>query len=358
MEFKKEIRIGLHCKWTFKCDTCHREFCLENEEADTDVLNNAGTWAALTSGTGVSQSENMLGTLDVPAMNRKTFSKNESFVEKVEKKNLFPAAGKEGRLLAEEKGNVDSDGVPFTTVIVDGGWSKWSYGHNYNASGLVSERTLIYMYINIHYCKLYKKSNVDSDGVPFTTVIVDGGWSKWSYGHNYNASGLAVIIGELTGKLLFLGVRNKHCFLRVLQNWDNNRPSTTMEQDIIVEGFRNIEQMHGLRYKHFVGDLDSTADNTLAVDARKLLKSSIPHLTAVARGAIRHCGCVGEQVSDLVRDLENGPYHVFGQHERCRSYFCNKEEENGTLESIKKSGLLEEVSSLVQRLAAKAPRFI
>ncbi|KAJ8889093.1 hypothetical protein PR048_008587 [Dryococelus australis] len=123
------------------------------------------------------------------------------------------------------------------------------------------------------------------------------------------------------------------------KNCDNNMPSTVMEQDFIVEGFRSSEQMHGMRYKHFVEDGNSSvyarllqnvpyaADKNFVVDARKLLKSSIPHLTAAARGAIRHCGCAGKKVSDLVRDLENGPYHVFGQHERRRSYFCNKEEE-------------------------------
>jgi hypothetical protein len=48
------------------------------------------------------------------------------------------AAGQEERRLAIERGDV-IDGVPFTTVIVDGGWSKRSYGHGFNASsGVVS----------------------------------------------------------------------------------------------------------------------------------------------------------------------------------------------------------------------------
>ena len=49
------------------------------------------------------------------------------------------------------------------------------------------------------------------EGVPAITVIADGGWSKRSHKHSYNAkSGVAVIFGIHTKKLLFLGVRNKY----------------------------------------------------------------------------------------------------------------------------------------------------
>ena len=36
-------------------------------------------------------------------------------------------------------------------------------------------------------------------GVPAVTVIVDGGWSKISHKHSYNAkSGVAIVIGQAT----------------------------------------------------------------------------------------------------------------------------------------------------------------
>ena len=48
-------------------------------------------------------------------------------------------------------------------------------------------------------------------GVPAITVIVDG-WSKHSHKHLYNAkSGVGIIIGQRTGKILHIGVRNKYC---------------------------------------------------------------------------------------------------------------------------------------------------
>ena len=48
--------------------------------------------------------------------------------------------------------------------------------------------------------------------VPTVTVVADGDWLKRSHKHSYNTkSGVVVIIGEVTKRLLFLGVRNKFC---------------------------------------------------------------------------------------------------------------------------------------------------
>ena len=42
-------------------------------------------------------------------------------------------------------------------------------------------------------------------GVPAITVMVDGGWCKRSHKHSYNAkSGVGIIIGKETGKILYL----------------------------------------------------------------------------------------------------------------------------------------------------------
>ena len=110
------------------------------------------------------------------------------------------------------------------------------------------------------------------DGVPAITVIVDGGWSKWSHKHSYNAkSGVGIIIRQKTGKLLHIGVRNKYCTActqcipkeqhACYKNWDAS--SSEMETDIILEGFKLAEQVHGVRYTHFIGDGDSSVYPTL-----------------------------------------------------------------------------------------------
>lgn len=53
---------------------------------------------------------------------------------------------------ALDEGNVDEDGVPYITVYVDGGWSKRSYGHSYNAlSGTVSIDTQLHKVVTDFY---------------------------------------------------------------------------------------------------------------------------------------------------------------------------------------------------------------
>ena len=87
-------------------------------------------------------------------------------------------------------------------------------------------------------------------GVPAIAVVADGGWSKRSHKHSYNAkSGVAIIFGQKTKKLLFLAVWNKFCSVctiaeskkalsqphRCYKNWSGS--SMAMESDMICEGF-------------------------------------------------------------------------------------------------------------------------
>ena len=77
-----------------------------------------------------------------------------------------------------------------------------------------------------------------------------------------------MIVGKCTGKLLYIGVRNKYCATCVqnkntrkktdhicFKNW--NGTSVCMESDIIIEGFRMAEQQHGVWCIKFTGDGDS-----------------------------------------------------------------------------------------------------
>ena len=83
-----------------------------------------------------------------------------------------------------------------------------------------------------------------------------GGWSKRSHKHSHNVkSGVAIIIGKETGKLLFIGIRNKYCHACALggkekdhacfRNWDAS--SSEMETDIVLEGFMEADRVHGVR---------------------------------------------------------------------------------------------------------------
>ncbi|GFY50062.1 uncharacterized protein TNIN_456451 [Trichonephila inaurata madagascariensis] len=62
--------------------------------------------------------------------------------------------------------------------------------------------------------KCLSRQDIDTDGYYCLSAIVDGGWCKRSYGHGYNASsGVAVIIGMATQKIIFIGIRNKVCLI-------------------------------------------------------------------------------------------------------------------------------------------------
>ena len=70
-------------------------------------------------------------------------------------------------------------------------------------------------------------------GVPYISVVTDGGWSKRSHMHSYNAkSGVGVIFGLNTKRLLFMGVRNKYCSVCAVaehkENPHNNTSATAI----------------------------------------------------------------------------------------------------------------------------------
>ena len=208
-------------------------------------------------------------------------------------------------------------------------------------------------------------------GVPAITVIADRGWSKRSHKHSYNAkSGVAVIIGSRTKKLLFLGIRNKYCSTCSIaenagkeapehmcyRNWAGSSPA--MESDTLVAGFRQAEKTHGVRYMHLIGDGDSSVLTSIYErvpvwgryvrkiecvnhalknyrakletivkekpsykGAGKLSQKTIRRLTAGARAAIQMHASTRD-VKQLRHGLRNAPYHVFGEHSKCNPAFC------------------------------------
>ena len=198
---------------------------------------------------------------------------------------------------------------------------------------------------------------------------------KRSHKHSYNAkSGVAIIIGKATGKLLYIGIRDKYCGVctqaerankepqahECYKNWDG--PSSSMETDILVEGFKRAETQHGLRYTTFIGDGDSSVYPTLlsqvpvwghairkiecANHAIKCYRSALENLvkskpqykgkgkitegmrkrlTKAARCAIKMRSKdenKSRAMKMLQEDLHNGPLHCFGIHNKCHADYC------------------------------------
>ena len=219
------------------------------------------------------------------------------------------------------------------------------------------------------------KANSFHQGVPAITVICDGGWSKRSHKHTYNAlGGVAIIIGAATKKLLHIGVRNKTCYICTqaetkempakehvcYKNWTES--SQAMESDIILEGFLEAETKHNVRFMKFIGDGDSSVFATIqqkvpvwgrdvqklecANHACKCLRSNLeklvverPHLkgkgkltnnirirlTTANRCAIRRRSKEKDRklaVRKLRHDIMNSIDHVLGHHSQCNADFC------------------------------------
>ncbi len=122
--------------------------------------NLAAVWGQMSTGGGHSKLQETMGVLGVPVKSARHFINTERDIGEWWRKQLegvMAEAGKEEKRLAEERGDYH-EGVPAITVIVDGGWSKRSHRYSYNAK-----------------------------------------------------SGVGIIVGQATGKLLYIGVRNKYC---------------------------------------------------------------------------------------------------------------------------------------------------
>ena len=222
-----EKRYGLASVLSSKCTECEYEIVLETSnkvkgpnEYTRWECNLAAVWGQMATGGGHTPLKETMSVLGVPVMTKSCFQQTERDIGEWWTKRLKQAmleAGQEEKRLAQER-NDYHQGVPSITVVVDGGWSTRSHKHSYNAK-----------------------------------------------------SGVGIIIGHATGKLLYIGVQNKYCTAcsqgipqdkhKCYKNWEDS--SSEMEADIILEGFKQAEKTHGVRYLRFVGDGDSSVYPTL-----------------------------------------------------------------------------------------------
>ncbi len=322
-----ETRQGLASILRGHCSVCNHTIILESSQKVRGPkgypqweCNLAAVWGEMVTGGGHSRIKETLGVIGIPVMTKASFINVERAIGEQWKHELLKSmieAGKEEKRLAEERGDFH-EGIPAITVVVDGGWSKRSHKHSYNAK-----------------------------------------------------SGVAIIIGKETGKLLYIGVRNKYCRAcaknvpkekhQCFKNWEKS--SSEMESDIILDGFLEAEHVHGVRYIRFVGDGDSSVHTTLlqsvpgwgfairklecANHACKCYRGALEkivqqnasykgtggltlkmrkRLVSAARCAIRMRSKNPDRKKAaklLERDLLNGPWHCFGIHDRCSSDFCS-----------------------------------
>lgn len=82
-------------------------------------------------------------------------------------------------------------------------------------------------------------------------------------------------------------------------------------------------------------------------------------MTKGIRSAIVYCAGKTDRndVEGLRHDIRNAPYHVFGFHENCREYFCDRTVEEGAkdlIPELKQLGIWNKILVIVEKLAAKA----
>ena len=328
----------------FYCQVCRHKDSIWSEPIDVADLdaNSGATIGTITTGIGFAQLQELCAAMTIPCMSEKIYIKHrESLVDEL----LKPA-----QMEMQAAGNAEKE------LAINRG--------------------------DIH------------DGIPYISVVLDGSWMKRSYGTTYDSlSGVGAIIGYHTGKVLFVGIRNKFCTVydiaqrggtepklhKCYKNFDRNASSTSMKSDAIVEGFKCSLEMHGLIYKMVVADgnsnvfksirdndpyrdrgvqvkkiectnhllrnmckkISSTSEITQPkgqrksgfVKARNAVKGKILTIRKEVTQAAARRGQENQpfhyKVQALQRDLLGICSHVFGEHKRCGNRKCEEDGEKG-----------------------------
>ncbi|XP_050679072.1 uncharacterized protein LOC126975299 [Leptidea sinapis] len=355
LDLISETLIGLQSKFTFKCRFCNLKFVINGDNCSENYVNIntctvAGTIAV---GAGHSQLDELMSAINLPLLSEKTYSENHELIsrkwEDVLLESMSQAAERE-KQFAISNGRVNKDGIPIIDVIADGCWSKRSYKKNYNA-----------------------------------------------------LSGAAAIIGKHTGEILFLGIKNKYCFICARAENKNvdpsehkcfinySGPSTNMESEIIVEGFKESIRMYNLIYGKLISDGDASTYSKISqarpypdltvekIECRNhILRNFCNKLQALAtdtkynikyrkfitkRAILRTrstiCKLIKKHKCDsdvqlLFDDLLVSHLHGFGDHTKCRSYFCNKIGQMDLPNDFILSPLWQKICFIIQNVAGHA----
>lgn len=363
IDFAKEIRCGVQTELIFECK-CGYVIRFETDTGEESLgCNRAYSVGCQLAPVGYEAATSLMTVMDIPSLSKGFHAtwKEKTYHDMVRASiQTMNAAGSEEKRMAEEADDY---------VIVNG--SK----------------------------------------TPCIMVIVDGGWSKRSYGHSYDAnSGTAVVIGARTGKILSFKTRNKYCKTCAIakgkdippkqhtcyKNWTG--PSTAMEADMLTESFRESINVHGLVYSRFVGDGDSSVyskiiniydgitvekieclNHAIKNFHRKLVNISsnkIPGIqvpqderrilgikerfSRIGGGilcAINHHATTRTVDSwKLLReDIMNSPFHIFGDHSKCSQYFCpldsEKRLEKNLVPEMMRTAIWGELNKAVVKLA-------
>ncbi|GFR31323.1 yqaJ domain-containing protein [Trichonephila clavata] len=312
MKVMSEVRKGLNSGISMKCEMCNFQEIIWTEDPHNEKMpvNTAAVSGIMKIGGGFANLEEFLSTLDIPPLSSKTYQKEHNTIatawEKVAEREMYSAAMEE-KQLAVQAGEIGPDGFPTLTVVVDGCWAKRSYRNNYSS-----------------------------------------------------LSGAAAIVGFRTKKVIYMGVRNRYCMVCsraaaaneqagrhcCSKNWPGS--SSSMEANIIQEGFMNSVAMYGIKYTKIIGDGDSNVYKTI-LDSRPYDALQVEKLELIASIAKNKNL---NNYSILQKQILNAPYHIFGDHTKCLDCLCDDDKkEKNWIPDLLESGLMYNVMHVVSNLA-------
>lgn len=166
MIIKSENKQGLISGIQMNCKMCKFSKVIWSECPKSSKMNsNTAAVTAITSiGGGFTNMEEFFSILDIPSMSKNKFLKEQEKLTDAWKATAvteMELAASEEKQLAIQRGDVDSEGIPLLTVVVDGSWAKRSYRTNFSSlSGTVSYFIFSSsFYSNLSYLFVYKISN-------------------------------------------------------------------------------------------------------------------------------------------------------------------------------------------------------
>lgn len=227
MVFQSEIKRALRSVFKFQCTSCgtlKRVESCRGKKADNANVNEAAVTGIVSIGLGHYHLQELLAHLNIQGMSNPTYHK------------------------LDQKLQIN----------------VWRLAKKLEEEALLEEIRLA-----------IECGQVDSAGNALLTVEFDGSWGKRSYGKNYSSlSGCAAIIGLRTRKIIYSDVKNKYCHTcKIAQsrntpanfhecNTNYDGPSSGMETEIVVEGFKFCAGK-GARITKYIGDGDSSTYKAL-----------------------------------------------------------------------------------------------
>lgn len=297
MEIKSDKQSGLNSIFILSCVLCKKEFKVPNS---TKKLNKMAVAGAMSAGCGKVQLNQFTAALDLPPISERRYK------------------------LAQDE--------------VCDEWEVTAWEEMRKAGEREKEAAI-------------KEGCVNKDGIPIIDVILDGCWCKRSYKTNYSAlSGAAAIIGRRFGQVLFMAVKNKYCCICARAEKRNevvkehecfknfSGASTAMESTIIVEGFRQSIQMHGLIYGRYIADGDSSTYAKI-LDARPY-----PFLTVEKIGCKNHifrnfCNKLQSLKTDTKYTIAERKLLTTAKILKARKYVCDAIKYHGAQKSSKSENI-------------------